>query len=73
MQRQVAQAEQAHRLLDKLQGIVIILTQGVPVEALVDIVELLNGRREFFRILEHICIIRQGILRVGIEDIGDQH
>jgi len=46
MQGQVTQPKEAYSLLDELQGIVIILTQRVPIQAFVDIVKLLRVPEE---------------------------
>ena len=73
MKGQVTEAEKTHGLLDQLQGIVIILAQGVAIKALIDVIKFFYCRRKLLRFLKDIVVIRQSILGVGIEDIGDQH
>ena len=73
VQVQVAEIEEAHRLLDQLEGVVVVLAQRIPVEALVDVHQLLHRRRELFRLLEGLLEVGHQALGVGVEDVGHQH
>ncbi len=73
VQGQVAEVEQADRLLDQLQGVVVVLAQRVAVDALVDVHQLLDRGRELLAALQHLLEIGGQALGVGVEDVGDQH
>ncbi len=67
----VAQVEQADRFIDQLQGVVVVLTQGVAVDAFVDVEQLAHGGGDLFTLVEHFLEIGEQVLGIGVEDVGD--
>ena len=73
VERQVAEVEEADRFVDQLQRVVVVLAQGVAVDALVDIHQLFDGRGYLFGLGQDLLKIGHQVLGIGVEDIGDQH
>ena len=73
LQGQVAEVEEADRLLDQLLGIVVILAQRVAVDALVDVHQLLDRRRQLFGSGQLLLEVGGEPLGIGVEHIGHQH
>ena len=73
LQGQKAQLEQADRLLNQLDGVVIVLAQAVSVDAVVDVEQLAHGGRQLVRAGKRRLEVGRRRFRARVQQVGDQH